>query len=184
MTEFVEKPDAARARAYVSSGDYRWNAGMFLCRASVLLDLLAEHHPDLAAGLRTIAAEPTSLESLWPGLTRIAIDHAVAEPAAAAGQVAVVPGAFGWEDIGDFAALASLVLGDGVRVLGDTSLVVSEGASGLVVPEGGRTVAVVGLEGVVVVDTGDAVLVTSYEKAQDVKAVVDELRRRGRTDLV
>ena len=121
----------------------------------------------------------------WPGLTRIAIDHAVAEPAAAAGRVAVVPGRFGWEDVGDFASLAALTAtdSDGITVLGDESLVVSSQASGLVIPHAGRTVAVVGLDDVVVVDTGDALLVTSYEKAQDVKAVVDQLRRSGRTDL-
>jgi mannose-1-phosphate guanylyltransferase len=185
VTEFVEKPDAERAREYVASGEYRWNAGMFIVRASVLLDLLAEQHPDLAQGLRAIAADPSSLEARWPGLTRIAIDHAVAEPAAAAGRVAVVPGPFGWEDIGDFASLAALTSPNvkGVRILGDESLVVTSDASGLVVPAAGRTVAVVGLDDIVVVDTGDALLVTSYQRAQDVKAVVDELRRLGRTDL-
>jgi mannose-1-phosphate guanylyltransferase len=185
VTEFVEKPDAERAREYVASGEYRWNAGMFIVRATVLLDLLAEQHPDLAQGLRAIAADPSSLEARWPGLTRIAIDHAVAEPAAAAGRVAVVPGPFGWEDIGDFASLAALTSPNakGVRILGDESLVVTSDASGLVVPAAGRTVAVVGLDDVVVVDTGDALLVTSYQRAQDVKAVVDELRRLGRTDL-
>lgn len=185
VREFVEKPDAERARAYVASGEYRWNAGIFLARASVLLDLLAETQPDLAAGLREIAASPASLEALWPGLTRIAIDHAVAEPAAAAGRVAMVPGGFGWEDVGDFASLGALTApnADGVRIQGDPTLVVTEDASGLVVPQGGRTVAVVGLDDVVVVDTGDAVLVTTYQRAQDVKAVVDTLRRQGRVDL-
>ena len=185
VTEFVEKPDAARAEAYVRSGEYRWNAGMFLARAATLLDLLAESHPDLASGLREIAAEPSSLEERWPGLTRIAIDHAVAEPAAAAGRVAMVPGPFGWEDLGDFAALATVTANGqhGVKVIGDESLVLTGNASGLVVPAGGRTVAVVGLEDVVVVDTGDALLVTTYAHAQDVKAVVDELKQRGRTDL-
>jgi mannose-1-phosphate guanylyltransferase len=185
VTQFVEKPDAERARQYVASGEYRWNAGMFIARASVLLDLLGENHPDLAAGLRAIAADPASLETRWPGLARIAIDHAVAEPAAAAGRVAVVPGPFGWEDVGDFASLAALTPAgsDGFRVLGDESLVVAADASGLVVPHAGRTVAVVGLDDVVVVDTGDALLVTSYDRAQDVKSVVEELRRRGRTDL-
>jgi len=185
VAEFVEKPDDARAREYVASGEYRWNAGMFIVRASVLLDLLAEQHPDLAEGLRAIAADPSSLEAHWPGLTRIAIDHAVAEPAAAQGRVAVVPGRFDWEDVGDFASLAALTRPkeDGMRILGDESLVLTADASGLVVPAAGRTVAVVGLDDVVVVDTGDALLVTSYQKAQGVKAVVDELRRRGRTDL-
>ncbi len=185
VTEFVEKPDAARAEAYVRSGEYRWNAGMFLARAATLLDLLAENHPELAAGLREIAADPSQLEERWPSLTRIAIDHAVAEPAAAAGRVAMVPGPFGWEDLGDFAALAAMTANgpNGVKVIGDESLVLTGNASGLVVPAGGRTVAVVGLEDVVVVDTGDALLVTTYTHAQGVKAVVDELKQRGRTDL-
>lgn len=185
VSEFVEKPDAARAREYVDSGDYRWNAGMFLVGASVLLDLLAEQHPDLAAGLRAIAADPDSLATRWPGLTRIAIDHAVAEPAAAAGRVAVVPGRFGWEDVGDYASLAALTPADaqGMRILGDPSLVIAAGSTGLVVPGGGRTIAVVGLEDVVVVDTGDALLVTSYDAAQGVKAVRDRLVELGRTDL-
>ena len=118
---------------------------------------------------------PRSLEERWPQLTKIAIDHAVAEPAAAAGRVATVPGSFGWEDVGDFASLAALTgPGEGFRVLGDPDLVLGQDATGLVVPAGGRTVAVVGLDDVVVVDTGDALLVTtSLDRAQDVKAVVD-----------
>ena len=156
-----------------------------MARASVLLDLLAENHPGMAAGLRAIAADPGSMEELWPGLTKIAIDYAVAEPAAAADRVAMVPGPFGWEDLGDFASLAALLprTVDGVKVLGDDSLVVSSGSRGLVVPAGGRTVAVVGLEDVVVVDTGDALLVTSYARAQQVKGVRELLEQRGRKDL-
>jgi mannose-1-phosphate guanylyltransferase len=185
VSEFVEKPDAERARQYVASGEYRWNAGMFVARAAVLLDLLAAEHPDLAAGLRTIAAEPDRLEEIWPGLTKIAIDHAVAEPAAAAGRVAVVPGGFGWEDIGDFAALADLLPEPdaGPKVLGDADLVVARDSTGLVVPMAGRTVAVLGLEDVVVVDTGDALLVTTTAHAQEVKAIVEGLKASGRAEL-
>jgi len=185
VEEFVEKPDAERATAYVASGDYRWNAGMFVARANVLLDLLAVEHPDLAAGVRAIAADPTQLEETWPDLTKIAIDHAVAEPAAAAGRVAVVPGAFGWEDVGDYAALADLLpaTGSGVKVLGEADDVLAVDSTGLVVAQGGRTVAVLGLEDVVVVDTGDAVLVTTRARAQDVKSVVEALKASGRTEL-
>jgi len=131
VTEFVEKPDPERAEAYLRSGEYRWNAGMFIVRAATLLDLLAENHPDLAAGLRAIAADPTSLQERWPGLTRIAIDHAVAEPAAAAGRVAMVPGPFGWEDVGDYAALGAMtaVGPQGMKVIGDESLVLARRAS-------------------------------------------------------
>ena len=196
--EFVEKPDAARAAQYVESGEFRWNAGMFVVRASTLLDLLAEWHPQLAAGLRAIAAEPSRLDELWPGLTKIAIDHAVAEPAADAGRVVVVPAPFAWDDVGDFASLAALLpasdsgAGDGsptggggaeLRVLGDRGDVTVIDGGGVVVPAGGRRIAVVGLDDVVVVDTPDALLVTTRARAQDVKQVVDALKAEGRTDL-
>ncbi|WP_392544731.1 mannose-1-phosphate guanylyltransferase [Oryzobacter telluris] len=182
--EFVEKPDAERAREYVESGEFRWNAGMFVVRASVLLDLLGQWHPELAAGVRAIAADPSRLDELWPDLTKIAIDHAVAEPAAAAGHVVVVPAAFGWDDVGDFASLATLLPdAGGLRVLGEAGDITAVDATGVVVATGGRRVAVVGLDDVVVVDTPDAVLVTTRARAQEVKAVVDALKAEGRTDL-
>jgi mannose-1-phosphate guanylyltransferase len=187
VLSFTEKPDRARAEEYVASGDYRWNGGMFVTRAAVLLDELAREHPDLSAGVRAIAADPGLLEERWPGLTKIAIDHAVAEPAAARGMVATVPGAFGWDDIGDFAALGDLLPkpaeGAGVTVLGDADRVVALDSTGLVAA-GDRTVAVLGLRDVVVVDTGDAVLVTDRAHAQQVKAVVDALRARGADRLL
>jgi len=178
VQEFVEKPSAQVAESYVESGRYRWNAGMFVARPSVLLDLLATTDPGFAAALRGVATAPDTLAEVWATLPRIAIDHAVAEPAAAAGRVAVVPGAFGWDDIGDFASLASLIApaaAGGPAVLGDATLVRSVDAHGLVVPLGGRMVAVVGLDDVVVVDTGDAVLVTTRARAQDVRAIVADL---------
>ena len=185
VEQFVEKPDAARAAEYLKSGQFRWNAGMFVVRARVLLDLLASWHPELAAGLRAIAADPSSLAEVWPGLEKIAIDHAVAEPAADAGRVAVVPGSFSWDDIGDFHSLAALLPArqDGVRVLGDERLVEALDTTGVVDPAGGRTVAVVGLQDVVIVDTGDALLVTTRQRAQDVKAIVDTLKATDRTYL-
>ncbi len=192
VTAFVEKPDAATAARYLAGGEHLWNAGMFVVRASALLDLLGEHQPELAAGLAAIAdawdgpAREQVLGEVWATLPKIAIDYAVAEPAAAAGRVAVVPGRFGWDDIGDFDALATLLPADesGVQVLGDASQVVCSGARALVVPASGRLVAVLGLADVVVVDTPDAVLVTSRARAQEVKSVVDALRAAGRTDLL
>ena len=119
--EFVEKPDAVRAAEYVASGEFRWNAGMFVVRASTLLDLLEQWHPELAAGLRSIAADPSLLDDVWPGLTRIAIDHAVAEPAADAGRVVVVPAPFEWDDVGDFASLATLLPASGGGEVGGSA---------------------------------------------------------------
>lgn len=184
VVEFVEKPSVPVAEEYLATGRYRWNAGMFVVRPTVLLDLLAERDPDFAATLRKIAADPDRLPDLWEQLPRIAIDHAIAEPAAASGRVATVPGLFGWDDIGDFDSLATL-LGEqeACSVLGDESLVHLQAATGLVVPASGRVVAVIGLDDVVVVDTPDALLVTTRERAQDVKSIVAALKDQARTDL-
>jgi mannose-1-phosphate guanylyltransferase len=188
VAQFVEKPDEATAREYLASGGFWWNAGMFVAKASLLLDTLDRYHHDLAQALRAIAADPTRLERDWAALEKIAIDHAIAEPAAADDLVAVVPASFSWDDVGDFASLGTLVGGgsarsDGVTVIGDTAHVISVGASGVVAARGGRTIALVGLDDVVVVDTPDAVLVVSRDRAQDVKVVVDRLKASGRDDL-
>jgi mannose-1-phosphate guanylyltransferase len=185
VREFVEKPSVATAESYLATGHYPWNAGMFVVRPTVLLDLLAQWHPEFAVTLRAIAAEPSRLDELWPSLPKIALDHAVAEPAADAGRVAVVPSSFHWEDIGDFDALASLLEAGGVpvAVLGDPGSVLAENSTGLVVPGSGRVVAVIGLEDVVVVDTPDALLVTTRARAQEVKQVVAALKESGRADL-
>lgn len=188
VAEFVEKPDAAAAERYVAAG-YRWNAGMFVARAATLLDLLQEHRPGLAEPLRRLGAawdgpdQQAVLDAVWPQLERVAIDYAVAEPAAAAGRVAMVPGAFGWDDVGDFASLATVLPTAAVQQLGGGQAVVRD-SSALVVTTPERLVVVLGLDDVVVVDTPDAVLVAARSHAQDVKAVVDHLRSTGRTDLL
>lgn len=187
VEEFVEKPDAATAAGYLAAGGFWWNAGMFVARASVLLDTLAGYDAELAAGLRAIAADPARLAEVWPRLRKIAIDHAVAEPAARDGLVAVIPASFSWDDVGDFASLGGLLADvegrPGVKVMGNASQVVTTDASGIVAAGSGRTIALLGLDDVVVVDTPDALLVMSRERAQDVKALVDQLKAAGRTEL-
>ncbi len=111
---FVEKPDLATAEKYVAGGSHYWNAGMFITRADVLLGHLERLHPELYAGLVAIGQAWDSPErqatskSTWHGLAKIAIDHAIAEPVSLEGGMGVVPGDFGWDDIGDFAALSEL----------------------------------------------------------------------------
>ena len=202
VAEFVEKPDAATAAAYLATGEYRWNAGMFVVKARVLLDVLRTEHPELAAGVERIAAAPDRLDEVWPTLTKIAIDHAVAEPAAAAGQVAVVPATFGWDDVGDFDFLAGLVArsapgspadspagspAGGVSVLGGKGSgggqVLGVDSTGLAYAGSGRLIALVGVDDLVVIDTPDAVLVVPRSRAQDVKRAVDALADLGREDL-
>ncbi|WP_300406352.1 sugar phosphate nucleotidyltransferase [Nocardioides sp.] len=186
VQEFVEKPSVDVAEGYLATGRYRWNAGMFVVRPTVLLELLAEQDPDFTAALRAIAAAPETLEAAWASLPKIALDHAVAEPAAAAGRVVVVPASIGWDDIGDFDSLATLLedtTSATTTVLGDPALVQAVDATGLVVPAGGKMIAVVGLDDVVVVDTPDALLVTTRAHAQSVKKVVAGLKDGGRADL-
>ncbi len=188
VEEFVEKPDLQTAERYLKSGEYRWNAGMFVVQASNLLELLAVGHPEMVASLRDIAAQPERLDELWPSLTAIAIDHAVAEPAADAGRVAVVPADLGWDDVGDFQSIAGFSDGhhgpEGIIVLTGADDIVAVDSTGVVSAGSGRLVALVGVEDVVVVDTPDALLVTTPDRCQDVKKVVAQLAEQGRTDLL
>ena len=190
VAAFTEKPDAGTAAEYLATGRYRWNAGMFLVRTGVLLEHLARLLPALHDGLREIAAAwdgPGRAEVLgrvWPGLQRIAIDHAIAEPVAATGGVAVVPGDFDWDDVGDVAALRDLLPGE-PHVLGRVADVLVVDAPGaLVAARSGRLVTVLGVPEVVVLDTPDALLVTTRDHSQRVKQVVDAVREQGRTDLL
>ncbi|WP_371163789.1 mannose-1-phosphate guanylyltransferase [Buchananella felis] len=115
VSSFTEKPGQELAQRYVDSGEYCWNAGMFVARTDVLLGALRRELPELAAGLERIAAawdtpqRQEVLEQNWPLLTKIAIDHAIAEPCAARGEVACVPAEFGWSDLGGYAALADVL---------------------------------------------------------------------------
>lgn len=186
VLEFVEKPSVDVAEGYLTTGRYLWNAGMFVVRPSVLLELLAEQDPGFTAALRAIAAAPETLEASWGALPKIALDHAVAEPAAAAGRVVVVPASIGWDDIGDFDSLATLLEDPTTAtttVLGDPALVRSINSTGLVLPAAGKLIAVIGLDDVVIVDTPDALLVTTRAQAQSVKQIVNGLKDDGRSDL-
>jgi mannose-1-phosphate guanylyltransferase len=190
---FQEKPDAATAAEYLEHGNYRWNAGMFIARADVLLAQLELSRPALHAGVMELAKawdgddRDEVLARVWPELEKIAIDYAVAEPAAKSGSVAVVPADFGWDDVGDWASLARLLPeppdGGTVRVLGDGEVLVTD-AAGLAVPHGNRVVAVLGLDDVVVIDTPDALLITTRARAQDVKGLVDRLKAAERHELL
>lgn len=193
VVEFVEKPSEEVARKYLEAGDYVWNAGMFVAPVALMLKHLEANQPELFAGLQEIAAawdtpERAEVTSrVWPTLPKIAIDYAVAEPAAAAGDVAVVPGTFRWDDVGDFAAIGRLNNAgdvDGMTVLGEHARVFSENASGVVVSDTKRVIALIGIKDVVIVDTPDALLVTTTEHAQLVKGTVDALKASGDTDVL
>ncbi|MGY5765880.1 mannose-1-phosphate guanylyltransferase [Brachybacterium sp. DNPG3] len=203
VARFVEKPAREQAEEFLATGRFLWNAGMFVVRARTLLDDLAEQIPSLAAGVREIASALAAdagsgtevLERVWPTLTAIAIDHALAEPLAARGRVAVVPASFDWDDVGDFAALArqlrSAAAGDlvgpatsaaggasDVRVLGSAEVDAVD-ARATVYGSGDRRIALVGVEGISVVDTPEVLLVLADDAAQDLSSLVASLDGRG-----
>jgi mannose-1-phosphate guanylyltransferase len=194
VTAFVEKPDLATAENYVESGTYLWNAGMFIARADRLLEEIGRTEPQLLAGLLELAdawddpaTRGPAVDRIWPDLKKIAIDYAVAEPAAAEGKLAVIPGYFDWDDVGDFASLAKLNSGgrkSDLAILGENARVLSDASSGIVISQSGRVISLIGVKDIVVVDTPDALLVTTSEGAQRVKAVVDALKLTGSTDVL
>jgi mannose-1-phosphate guanylyltransferase len=198
VEEFKEKPAADVAEGYLRSGRHLWNASMFVWRVDVFLAELARQQPALHAGLTAVAAawggpeQDDVLGTVWPTLPKISVDYAVMEGAAAAGRVATVPGDFGWNDVGDFDTLGEVLPGDAVGnvVLGaDTAeskpgVLLCDSSRMVVVPHGGRLVALLGLDGLIVVDTSDALLICPRHRAQDVKQIVDALKERGEESLV
>lgn len=179
---FVEKPDLETAKRYVESGEYLWNGGIFLFRADAILAAFREHMPELWKGLEKIQAAVGKrtyagvLAKVFPKLPSTSIDYGVMEKAS---NIAVVPGDFGWSDVGSFAALPEVRKADekGNIVSGKGAVVVDcEGC--VVLATDDRPLAVVGMKDVVAVDAGDAVLVVPREKSQEVRKVVEALKAR------
>lgn len=201
VRRFKEKPSYEAAVELVDSGQYLWNASMFIWRVDVFLAELARQQPALHDGLVRIAAawdtpeRAAVLAAVWPGLPRIAVDYAVMEGAAAQGRVATVPGDFGWSDVGDFRNLSDLLPADehGNVVIsadapselatangaGPANVLIRDSSGSVVIASGDRLVSTLGLTDVIVVDTPDALLVCARDRAQDVKQIADAVRRRG-----
>jgi mannose-1-phosphate guanylyltransferase/mannose-6-phosphate isomerase len=182
---FREKPDAATAANYLASGDYLWNSGMFMFRASVFLTQLMTHAPQLAARsqeaweLAVLDGNRVLLdEASFAAIDGDSIDYSVMERTSSA---AVVPADPGWNDVGSWASLWDVADkdGDGNVTSGDVFV---EGVTGSLIRGGQRLVAVVGIDDVVVVDTDDALLVASRDRSQEVKAIVDTLQTKSRPE--
>ena len=194
VESFVEKPDLATAEGYVEGGEHLWNGGMFVARADLLLEQMRETQPELVAGLEELAAawdDPSTrgpaVDRIWPGLTKIAIDYSVAEPAARSGKLAVIPGSFDWDDVGDFASIAKLHAGgrkNDLAILGENARVLADASSGIVISQSNRIISLIGVRDIVIVDTPDALLVTTTANAQRVKSVVDALKLSGRSEVL
>jgi mannose-1-phosphate guanylyltransferase len=201
VKRFTEKPDRKRAEEFVASGNYRWNGGIFLWSARTLAGAIREFRPTMAPLLEKIAAAYGTPEfervfaEEYPQCENISIDYAVLEPRSAKGEmnsgIYCLPGDFAWNDLGCWSALHEHVAAcppDMVSIAnvvdGQDPLTISIDSCGNYVYAPGKVIALVGVSDLVVVQTGDALLITTRERSQDVGKVVAELKTKGREDLI
>jgi mannose-1-phosphate guanylyltransferase len=188
VAEFVEKPSLDLAQKYLASGEYAWNSGMFVWRVAAVLDEIKRQMPQLAAALGEIEpalgteAERQVVERVWPGLDKISIDYGVMEGAR---SVLVIPARdLGWYDVGDWSRLLQLLEGDEQgNVVQSGNVLLRESNGSLILSaadlDSEKLIVLIGLDNVILIDTGDVLLVCDRSHAADVKAVVDELAKRG-----
>ena len=189
VEQFLEKPDRTTAESFLADGGYYWNGGIFVCRVDVMLDEFTRQLPNLAAGLSRIDAAlahspevgDATLADVWPDLPSISIDHGIMEHAKA---VATVPLVAGWNDVGSWDALEAILEQDESRNFVARGGILSLQSHGNIVYSDKQVVALIHVENLVVVDTGDTLLVGDKQQMQKVKEVVDRLRELGLSHLL
>jgi mannose-1-phosphate guanylyltransferase len=201
VKRFTEKPHRALAEVFVAAGNYAWNSGMFLWSAKTLADALREHSPQIAVHMEKIGAAYGTPEfaqvfaEVYPQCENISIDYAVLEPRSAKGEddseIFCLPGDFCWNDLGCWSALHEHVADCGPEDLAKKNVFdktdqpcIDIDAQGNYVYAPGKAIALVGVSDLVVVETEDALLITTRERSQDVGKVVAELKRAGHESLV
>jgi mannose-1-phosphate guanylyltransferase len=198
VKRFTEKPDHATAEMFLATGDFAWNSGVFVWSARTLANAIRKHAPGMVAPLEKIAAAHGASKSLadfervfaeeYPKCESISVDYAVLEPASREGGIVCVPADFAWNDLGSWAALHEHKLhlhqadsGDNA-VDGRQAIVIEAHGNYVFAP--GKTVALVGVENLIVVETDDAVLITTRENSQRVGEIVKRLAAEKQTDLI
>ena len=182
VERFVEKPDRATAEQYIKSGEYLWNAGMFVFKVSTILRAIEKYMPDLYIGL--LRLEPAlgtedqerALNDVYGGLPSVSIDYGIMEKAE---NVLVIPSTFGWNDVGSWTAIDDLLPRDEHGVVAQAEHI-SIDTKDCIVYSPKKLVATIGVSNLIVVETEDALLICDKSRAQDVKKVVEILEREGR----
>jgi mannose-1-phosphate guanylyltransferase len=190
VTNFIEKPDLEKAKIYLSTGEYYWNAGIFVATPGTILEEVKIHLPSLYKGLMRIEKAlgrdefKDVLGEVYQGQESISFDYAIMEKTES--DVYVIPTECGWSDVGSWASLHALKSSehDDEQNLawGDVFLVDSKG--NLVSGRSGRMVACLGLKNCLIVDTPDALLVADLNCSQDIRKIVDQLRKKGKEALL
>lgn len=183
LIEFREKPDEETAREYIANGKYSWNSGMFIWQVSRLLGEFEQHAPEIYAPLMEIASVVGEgrynevLRAVWPSMPKISIDYALMEHVRE--NVRVIPVEMGWNDIGSFDALYNILAGNSTQNVTQADGAILLDTSGSMVISN-KLVATIGLEDVIVIETEDALLVCHRDRAQEVKAIVERLKKEHR----
>jgi mannose-1-phosphate guanylyltransferase/mannose-6-phosphate isomerase len=180
VQRFTEKPDRATAERFVESGNFLWNAGVFVFRGASVLRHLGRLEPAIGQGLEAIAAAPERTAELYARLPSISIDYAVMERL---DELATLPLDCGWSDLGSWAALAEILVADAEGNASQGDVLAIDAEDNLLWADVGH-VSVLGVSGLVVVRTGDSVVVVPKQRAQDVKRLVEELARADRQELL
>ena len=183
---FTEKPGSEEAQQLFNSGTYSWNSGMFVWRVDRILEEFQRQMPEFYEQLHSVAAAlgqadyEETLDRVWPAVQKETIDYGVME---GADKVAVIPVDMGWSDVGSWARLLEVLPSDeqGNTVIGQH---IGIDTTDMLVVGGDRVIATIGLEGLVIVDTEDALLICTKEREQDVRAMVKLLEEQGRGDLL
>jgi mannose-1-phosphate guanylyltransferase len=181
VKRFVEKPDLATAKGYLASGEYFWNAGMFVWRVPVVEAAFKAHAAELYAGLAKLEAAATSaggwttaLAGIYPGLKKISVDYALMEKST---NVVVVPATFDWDDVGAWPAIAKHFTPDAAGNVLRGLAMVEGGANNIVVSSDGHLTGVIGVSDLIVVHTPEATLVVPKARAQEIKALLERLKQ-------
>lgn len=177
VTRFTEKPNEEKARAFLETGTYTWNSGMFIWKVQSILQAFERYQPQMVQPLREALSQTynqrAALRETFPRLEKISIDYAILEKS---DEVVVIPAEFGWDDLGDWNALERLMKGEGENVAVGHHVGLDTGGAILYTTGGDDLIATIGLEDVVVVRADDVTLVVRKDRTQDIKKVVQKLK--------
>ena len=181
VAEFVEKPNFQKAQTYLAAGHYLWNSGIFIWKTSVIIESFKRYLPRLYKAMEPLSdylgteGEKERVEAIYPTLQNISIDYGILERS---DEVVVVAGDFGWNDIGSWDALGAIFPPDEMGNIVKANHLGIETRNSIVYGNG-RLITTIGIDGLIIADTEDALLICPKDKAQSVKEMVDLLKEKG-----
>jgi mannose-1-phosphate guanylyltransferase len=184
---FAEKPNIQTAERFLESGDFYWNSGMFIWKASTILNEISDNLPEIYQGLMQVkncinsSSYPKKVEEVYKSFKSISIDYGVMQSSE---KVYVIPADFGWNDVGSWEIVYDIAQKDNKKIAGEFDEIINIDSSECYISTPGKTVALVGVKNILVIDTGDALLICKKSHSQNVKEVIEKLKKRGLNELL